>query len=507
MRTKKSIRNVIIAMIMNVFTVVIGLISQKVFLEIMNTEYLGINGLFNNIISMLGIAELGIGAAIIYNLYKPIASNDKEKIKSLMRFYRTSYRVIALIVLLLGLLILPFLPIIVGTVEITENIYIIYLMFLIDIVFSYLLTYKRSILYANQENYIINLVHIFYLVIMNVLQMVLLVLTKNYYIYLFIKILMRLLENIVLTIIANKKYNILLEKNVSKLDNDTKNDILKKVKALIFHKIGSFVVLGTDNIIISTFLGVKIVGLYSNYSLIITTISNFVMQIFTSITASVGNLLTLENSKKNFEVYKKIRFINFWISSFAAIGFLICMDSFITLWIGKQYILSKYVLIVLAINLFLSLFRYSISSFKEAAGIFYEDRFVPLVEAGTNLVMSLIFMHFFGLAGVFIGTVCSNLVLHLYSYPKFVYKTLFKKEYTQYYKDFTKYFLLFIVTGSVTYIISNTLVNNNYHNLLFQLIVCITTPNLIYIVIFKKNQEFKFFLNILKTSIRKIRIR
>ena len=184
-------------------------------------------------------------------------------------------------------------------------------------------------------------------------------------------------------------------------------------------------VLGTDNIIISTFLGVKIVGLYSNYSLIITTISNFVMQIFTSITASVGNLLTLENSKKNFEVYKKIRFINFWISSFAAIGFLICMDSFITLWIGKQYILSKYVLIVLAINLFLSLFRYSISSFKEAAGIFYEDRFVPLVEAGTNLVMSLIFMHFFGLAGVFIGTVCSNLVLHLYSYPKFVYKTLF----------------------------------------------------------------------------------
>ena len=507
MRTKKSIRNVIIAMIMNVFTVVIGLISQKVFLEIMNTEYLGINGLFNNIISMLGIAELGIGAAIIYNLYKPIASNDKEKIKSLMRFYRTSYRVIALIVLLLGLLILPFLPIIVGTVEITENIYIIYLMFLIDIVFSYLLTYKRSILYANQENYIINLVHIFYLVIMNVLQMVLLVLTKNYYIYLFIKILMRLLENIVLTIIANKKYNILLEKNVSKLDNDTKNDILKKVKALIFHKIGSFVVLGTDNIIISTFLGVKIVGLYSNYSLIITTISNFVMQIFTSITASVGNLLTLENSKKNFEVYKKIRFINFWISSFAAIGFLICMDSFITLWIGKQYILSKYVLIVLAINLFLSLFRYSISSFKEAAGIFYEDRFVPLVEAGTNLVMSLIFMHFFGLAGVFIGTVCSNLVLHLYSYPKFVYKTLFKKEYTQYYKDFTKYFLLFIVTGSVTYIISNTLVNNNYHNLFFQLIVCITTPNLIYIVIFKKNQEFKFFLNILKTSIRKIRIR
>lgn len=507
MRTKKSIRNVIIAMIMNVFTVVIGLISQKVFLEILNTEYLGINGLFNNIISMLGIAELGIGAAIIYNLYKPIASNDKEKIKSLMRFYRTSYRVIALIVLLLGLLILPFLPIIVGTVEITENIYIIYLMFLIDIVFSYLLTYKRSILYANQENYIINLVHIFYLVIMNVLQMVLLVLTKNYYIYLFIKILMRLLENIVLTIIANKKYNILLEKNVSKLDKDTQNDILKKVKALIFHKIGSFVVLGTDNILISTFLGVKIVGLYSNYSLIITTISNFVMQIFTSITASVGNLLTLENSKKNFEVYKKVRFINFWISSFAAIGFLICMDSFITLWIGKQYILSKYVLIVLAINLFLSLFRYSISSFKEAAGIFYEDRFVPLVEAGTNLVMSLIFMHFFGLAGVFMGTVCSNLVLHLYSYPKFVYKTLFKKEYTQYYKDFTKYFLLFIVTGSVTYIISNTLVNNNYHNLLFQLIVCITTPNLIYIVIFKKNQEFKFFLNILKTSIRKIRIR
>ena len=177
MRTKKSIRNVIVAMIMNVVTVVIGLLAQKIFLDVMNTEYLGINGLFSNIVSMLSIADLGIGAAIIYNLYKPLAQHDTEKIKSLMKFYKISYRCIACIVLFLGICILPFLNSIVGKVNISENIYIIYFLFLIDVVFSYLLTYKRSFLYANQENYIINIVHITYLIIMNVLQLALLILT------------------------------------------------------------------------------------------------------------------------------------------------------------------------------------------------------------------------------------------------------------------------------------------------------------------------------------------
>lgn len=506
MRTKKSIRNVIVAMIMNVVTVVIGLLAQKIFLDVMNTEYLGINGLFSNIVSMLSIADLGIGAAIIYNLYKPLAQHDTEKIKSLMKFYKISYRCIACIVLFLGICILPFLNSIVGKVNISENIYIIYFLFLIDVVFSYLLTYKRSFLYANQENYIINIVHITYLIIMNVLQLALLILTRNYYLYLIIKIIMRLLENIVLTIIANHKYSFLLDKKVSDLDESTRKDIFKKIKALICHKVGSFVVLGTDNIVISTFLGVKVVGLYSNYNLIITTLSNFVMQIFTSITASVGNLLTNEDYEKNYSVYKKIRFINFWISSFTAIGFLVCMDSFVSIWIGKEYLLSKSVLIVLSINLFLTLFKYSITCFKEAGGIYYEDRFVPLIEASTNLIMSLIFLRLFGLMGVFMGTICSSLVLHLYSYPTFVYKKFFKKSYLLYYKDFLKYVLISVIVGIITYIISNLFTFINIWNLVYDFVICLIVPNLIYFILFRKSEEAKYFLHLFIKLLKKLKV-
>ena len=273
MRTKNSIKNIIVALILNLMSIIIGLISQKVFISSLGTEYLGINGLFTNIISMLGIVELGLGSAIIYNLYKPVADNNKEQIKSLMHFYKISYRIIAIIVMFIGLLIIPFLELIVKDANISENLIIIYLLFLTDIVCSYLLTYKRSILYAYQKNYIINIVHIGYLLCMNLFQILILIYTKNYYLFLIIKIAARIVENVILTKIANKLYPILLEKDVTLLDAKTKDDIFTKIKALLLHKIGGFVVLGSDNIIISAFLGIKTVGLYSNYSMIINAVT------------------------------------------------------------------------------------------------------------------------------------------------------------------------------------------------------------------------------------------
>ena len=184
MRSESSIKNAITAIGSNIISILIGIISQAVFIKVLGTEYLGVNGLFTNIISMLGIVELGIGSAIIYHLYEPVAKNDKEKIKSLMRFYKISYRIIALIVFCIGICIIPFLKSIVGETTIETNINFIYFLFVIDIVASYLLTYKRSILYANQQSYIINIVHILYLILLNVIQIIVLLLTNNYIIYL-----------------------------------------------------------------------------------------------------------------------------------------------------------------------------------------------------------------------------------------------------------------------------------------------------------------------------------
>ena len=505
MRTKHSIKNIIGSMLSNILTIIIGLIAQAVFIKILGSEYLGLNGLFSNIITMLGIVELGVGNAIIYNLYKPIAENNISKIKSLMNFYKKSYRLIACIVAIIGIIIIPFLPFFIEEISIDINITLVYLLFLIDVVCSYLLSYKRSILYANQKNYIINIVHIIYTILLNTSQLLVLFFTKNYYYYLIMKIIMRILENFIISKIADKKYAFINEQS-EKLDKETEKDIFTKVKALFFHKIGSFAVLGADNIIISKFLGLVTVGLYSNYYLIINAVQTVFGQIITSFTASVGNMLVTESKEKCYDVFKKIRFFNFWLATFASSSVLIIMDSFISIWIGDKYILPLLVLEVLVFNLYQKLMRNSYMSFKEAAGIYYEDRFVPLIEATLNIIVSIFCCKLFGLAGVFMGTVISGLALWCYSYPKYVYKKLFDRNYIEYAKETIGYIILFVLIASGTYYLS-TIINfsNIYLEFISNVIISLIVPNILLFIIFFKTDNFKYYSNLLKNVIKKTR--
>lgn len=502
MRTKNSIKNTVASFISNGLTILIGLIAQAIFIHVLGEEYLGINGLFTNIISMLGIVELGIGSAIVYNLYKPIAEEDTAKINALMKFYQKCYHIIAVIVLILGLLITPFLNYFVGEVHIDVQLQIVFILFILDIVCSYLLSYKRSIINANQKNYVVNLIHIGYLVLLNFFQILILLLSKNYYLYLLVKIGMRLFENIVITSVANKMYSYLNEDG-EELDAITKADIFKKVKALFFHKLGTFFVLGTDNIIISKFLGIAQVGFYSNYYLIINAVQTLFGQVINVLTPSVGNLLVEGNVQKNYDVFKRIRFLNFWIATFSGVCLLVMMDSFITIWIGKEYILSFFVLVVLVINYYQKSMRTSYNVFKEAAGIYYEDRFVPLFESFINIVASIILLHYFGLAGVFMGTIVSGFMLWGYSYPKYVYKKLFGRDYVAYTKETIGYILLFFMIATSTYFLSTMIsFSNIYLNFLGHMIVALIIPNFILLLVFYKTNHFQYYVGLAK-SLRK----
>ncbi|MBQ7104620.1 MAG: oligosaccharide flippase family protein [Bacilli bacterium] len=502
MRTYNSFKNMVFSIISNTLTILIGFVVQKVFLDTLGTEYLGLNSLYTNIVSMLAIADLGIGTAIIYNLYEPIAKNKKDKIKALMSFYKKTYHIISLIIFIFGLILLPFLGIIVGKTTIpNQELIILFILFLIDTVSSYLLSYKRSLLYADQKSYLISIVHIGYLIIMNSLLIAFLLLTQNFYLYLIIKIICRILENVIISILANKKYPYLKEKNNEKLSKEIKNDIILKVKGLFFHKLGSFFVLGTDNILISIFLGVSVVGLYNNYYLIIYALTTLICQGFTSFTASIGNLLTLESKEKSYQIFKRIRFLNFWIAGYTATSILVVMESFISFWYGKTYLLDTGVLIVLVLNYYLTVMRYNISTFKEAAGIFHEDRYIPILESVINIIASLILLKFFGLAGVFLGTILSNLLLHLYSYPKYVFKKLFNKKILDYFKSIISYFLLFIISITITYLISSLITfNNPFIQMITNILISLIIPNLIYYLVFRNKDEYKYF----KKTIKKI---
>ena len=500
-RKKSSFKNMITAVSSNVLTIIVGLVAQAVFIKILGSEYLGLNGLFSNVISMLGIVELGMGSAIIYNMYKPIAEENHEKIKSLMQFYKKSYRIITLIISIIGIMIIPFIKYIVDIESVTVdiNVYLVYILFLLETICSYILSYKRSMLYADQKEYITNIIHMGYTILVNTMQLTFLYFTHDYYLYLIIKVMMRLVENIVISSYVNRRYSYLLDNNVTKLDRKTEKDIFQKIRALFFHKIGTFIVSGTDNIIISKYLGLVTVGLYSNYYMIINAVQTVINHIIQATRASVGNLLVTESKTKQFDIFNKIRFVNFWISCFSSICIFVIMDSFITIWIGYKFVLPTKVLLVLVINFFIVSSRSTYGAFKEAAGIFYEDRFVPIIESLLNIVLSIIFVKKFGLMGVFMGTIGSGLVLWCYSYPKYVYNKLFGRKISDYMKETIYYFIIFILIAGFTYSLAILIsFDNVYLQFISNVLIALIVPNVIMLLLFSKDENFKYFINMIK---------
>lgn len=507
MRALKSAKNIIVALISNTLNIVLGVVVQSIFLKTLGEEYLGLNTVFTSILSMLSIAELGLSSAIIYNMYKPISNGDKEKIKSLMQFYKKCYTVIIIVMLAIGLGISLFLKQIVGEIQEVQNLYLLYFLFLADVIFSYTIAYKRSIIYANQEEYIINIVHLIYLIVMNGLQIAFLYITHNYCVFLIIKLSCRIFENILISTIANKMYPYIKEKEVVELEKETKNGIIKNIKALFFHKIAGFIVSSTDTILISIFFeGLITVAYYSNYNLVLSAVTMILNQFLLSATASIGDLLTEGNKENNYNVYKKLNFLNFVIFIIGATGIACVIEPFIKIFFGEKYILGKFILISLIIKFLVQGMRRTLMAFKEAAGIFYVDRFMPILESIVNLVASIILLKIFGLAGVFLGTAVSSLLILLYSYPKYVYKPLFNKKWKDYYKEIAKNTIYAIIIITITMLINQVIkFENVFVQAIISTIIAIVIPIIIICIAFGKTEEFKYYINIIKNVIFKKR--
>lgn len=506
-RTTNSIKNSLTSTLVYIITTIMGFLSQAIFIRALGAEYNGIKGLFGNILNMLNIAELGFGSAIVYHLYKPMAEKDTKQIRMLVKYYRKVYHMIAIVVFAIGTILLPIIPTIVGEVSIPENVIFLFFLYLLSTVFSYLLTYKRSVLYADQKNYITNMVNSIFVMIKNIVQIAIIILTQNFVVYLISQIILAILENVTINIIVNKKYDYIRELNDSeKMPQELKKDITTKVKGLLFHKIGEFVVLGTDNIIISMTkgLGVIAVGMYANYNMIISQVRNLFSNVIISLTASVGNLLIEKDKSKARSIYKSMLLLNSWLFCFCAISIYCMIEPFVRIWIGGEYLLSKFVLMILVINLYIQGIRSTTNTFKEAAGIFYEDRYVPLIESAINLIASLVFVQIFGLAGVFLGTIASTMFLFLYSYPKYVYKLVLGGTYKEYFKLHIFHSVLSLVICLITgYISSFITVQNPWLQLVLNGVLCFFIPNVLYLLFASRMPEFGFYKEKLRNIIKK----
>ena len=374
-RTKNTVRNVKTGAIVQIINKLMAFIVRTVFIQMLNSEYLGVNGLFTNILTILSFTELGIGTAIIFNMYKPIANDDKEKIKSLMKLYKKCYTIIGCVVFILGLLIIPFMGLIVKDApNIKENINLIYILFLFNTASSYFFTYKKSIISAYQQQSIINNIDSIFYLSKSIFEIIFLILTKNYIVYLLIQILGTLIENIILAIKADKMFPFIKEKDVKKLPKEEKESIFSNVKSLVVYKFGTVIMNGTDNVLISSLVNVSTVGLCSNYTLIIQSVKSVIETALNGVTASVGNLNTSGDVKRKKEIFYQLTFINYIIYSFCAIAFIVLLNPFIKIWLGDSYVLQLGVSIALAVNFLIEGLRNPGYIYRTTLGLFEKGK-------------------------------------------------------------------------------------------------------------------------------------
>lgn len=493
MRTKNSIRNIIFALGGQFVTTIVNMINKTVFIYILGANYLGVSGLFSNILSMLSLAELGIGSTITFHMYKPLAENNKQEIKSLMNLYAQTYKIIGIFIAIIGIALTPFLKYIIKDMPNIPNINLIYIMFLLNSVVSYFFAYKSAIINADQKNYIVTLKTQSFILLQSFVQIMILFLTRNYVLYLVVQIIITLLTNLSISKKADTMYPYIKSKNIKKINTIKKKNIFKQVRAMMSHKIGTVIINGTDNILISSFVGIYWVGIYSNYIMIIYMINGFIRQIFNSITSSIGNLNAKETKEKSYEIYKKLLFFNFWIYGFSSICFFILINPFIELWIGKEYILSIYIVIIIVLNFYMSGIRTITLAYRDTLGLFWNDRYKPLIESIINLIASIILANNFGLIGVLIGTFISTVLTSFWIEPYVLFKNGFDRKVSDYFKLFIKYSLSFTIILLITVWFCNIVNYKDIFGFLIKVIITITLPNLIFSLFFYRADEFKYF--------------
>lgn len=480
---------------------IMSFINRTLFIRYLGTSYLGISGLFSDILSMLSLAELGIGTAIVFSLYEPLAIGDKQKIKALMNFYKKSYQIIGIFVFIAGLCLIPLLDVLIKDKPKIDNFTLIYLLYLTNSAVSYLFTYKRSILLSDQKEYVNTINNTIFIIIQNILQFVVLILIKDFIAYLVVTILCTIISNISISIQSDKKYPYLKD-NKEKLNNNEKKNLLKYVFAQMSHKVGGVVVSGTDSLLISVLLdkGIILMGLYSNYALIINSVRKIINIFFSATTASVGNLNVTTKKEHAKEIFNNMFFVSACFYGVTASCIMNLSDDFVRLWLGQDYLLNFSVVIIITLNYFITGMRQSCIIYNTTLGLFWNDRFKPWVEAIINLATSILFVKYFGLAGIFLGTLTSTLTTSFWVEPYILYKHKFNQTIKDYFQRYGKYSLVVMTSTLISYFMWRGIEIDDWILWLIKATTVFLCSSIIFSVTFRKSPEFEYMINVLRVS-------
>ena len=497
-RLQHTIKNIVFGYVGNITSTILGFVVRTVFIMKLDATLLGVNGLYTGMLSVLSMAELGIGTALNFSLYAPVAQKEYGKIKSYMLFYKKAYRRIGGIVAVIGLLLVPFLKYFIKDPGNYQNgeLVIYYLIFLFNTVSTYFVSYKYSLVNAEQKNYIQTNVLTLTKIATTILQLIVLLTTSNFLLYLLAAAIVELAQKIIVSNYLNNRYPYLKDKDVIPLGKEETKKIWDKTKALLCLKIGDIARLQTDSIIISSFIQVSLVGIVDNYVMVINSISNFVNIIFNSAISSFGNLIATESKEKQYDMFRIYRFTANWIYGLSAVGFYILLSPLVSLLWGKEWLLDDIIVGLIILDYYFKGDRIIMANFRTAAGVFEQDRYLPLIQGLVNLVLSIVLVQKIGLAGVYIGTVISGLIANI-SRPPIICRVCFGVKSNTYFKETIKYLGIMIFIMAVTLPISNMILQKiTLVSFLLTGIVIVVIYNGIFILIYRKSMEMKYLLEL-----------
>lgn len=433
-RMKQSARNMISGFLYQTVTLVLSFISRTVFINTLGTEYLGLNGIFTDVLSLLSMADLGFGTAMAYSFYKPLAEHDEDRITALIHFYKKVYRIIAVTVTVLGLSCVPFLKYIVNTQEDIPNLTWYYLFSLANIVISYLFVYKTTLMTADQKDYKIVNIRMWTTLLKTVLQILILYITANYMLYIIIGVLTQFLNNAMASGLTQKEYPYIRNKNTAAgIDREVEQGIFNNMKSVFIYKLSGTLFSATDNLLISMLIGTAAVGLYSNYLMLSNKLLLIEQIIFSSLVASIGNVIAKEEPHKRLHIFQAMQSASFIFCGIITAGFGLLANDVITVWLGPEYTFSGLTVIAVTVNTYFSCALQPLWIYRDATGLYMKTKYMMLAGAIVNIVLSVILGRLMGIAGIIFASAIARLSTYFWYEPKLLFREYFNTGVKGYY--------------------------------------------------------------------------
>lgn len=505
-RIKNSLKTSSVNLVYQLLNTLLSFAYRTIFIKILAVEFLGLNGLFTDILNLLSLAELGIGTSIAFRLYKPIHENDIEHVAKLMAFFKKIYWIIAAVITSVGLLIMPIIPYVINAssnIPAEINLYLLYSIFLFQSVSGYFFAYKQTLLNADQRAFTLTIYNILSTVLRFAGQIAILYIFKNYLWTLVYTVVWNILSNYIVSLLISQRYKEVFKLKVS-LSKSEQKEILKDTGALVMHKVGGVVLSSTDSIVITAMVGLAVNGILSNYLMIIGVLRMIYAQLFAGVGAGLGNICSTGDTIEIRRVFKNLNFISLWLTGFICIGLMCLLNPFIEIWLKDEtYILSNFDIIFLIISVYMQLARSAINTLIISAGEFTRDKFRPIIEAGINIIISVVLAKFIGLKGVYVGTIVSFALTAFWREIYIGSKYVLKQKQINYWKVYLTFVVMTIIAGLLTFYAINYL-PKGIGFFILKLLIVIIIPNLFFTLCTFKLKEFKYFYGMILNTLTKL---